>query len=119
MTVQAVIDALGRHSFRAASEAELQAALAEALLRAGFNVAREVRLSARDRIDLTADRVGIEVKVGGAVTDVIRQLDRYASHGALSALLLVTTRIMHVAPVERVAMLRGCPLRALHVGGLR
>lgn len=119
MTLAAVTEALGRHRFSAATEAELQGALAEALVAAGFDVAREVRLSRGDRIDLMAGRVGIEVKVGGTVANIVRQLDRYAAHGSISALLLVTTKVQHVAPIERVAMLRGCPVKALHVGGLR
>lgn len=119
MTLATVMEALDRHRFVAASEHELQGALAEALVQAGFDVRREVRLSGRDRIDLVVDRVGIEVKVGGAPNEVVRQLARYAEHGEVSALLLVTTVVRHARALRSLPILGGCPVACLHVGGLR
>ncbi len=119
MTLAAVTEALGRRRFLAASEAELQAALAAALVEGGFDVRREVRLSGRDRIDLLVDRVGIEVKVDGASNAVLRQLGRYAAHPEVSALLLVTTDVRHAHALRAWPVLGGCPVACLHVGGLR
>jgi hypothetical protein len=48
-------------------------------------VEREVRLNARDRIDLLVDRVGIEVKVTGAWRDVERQLAATSSPTSLTS----------------------------------
>jgi hypothetical protein len=99
-------------------EAELQEGLAEVLTRAGYRVEREARLSARDRIDLLVDRVGIEVKVGGPAGSVVRQLERYADSEDLDALVLASSRRHHLAmpgvlngkPVVVVSLVAGALL---------
>src|SRR5258708_35581089 len=73
-----IIDVLATHRFSYATEDDLQRGLAAALAGAGFDVEREVRLDNRSRIDLLVGRVGVEVKVAGAATSVLRQLRRYA-----------------------------------------
>jgi hypothetical protein len=83
------------HAFTTTDEAELQRALAEVLDGAGVDHRREVRLTARDRIDFLAGAVGIEVKVDGALAAVTRQLHRYALRPEVASLLLVTTRPQH------------------------
>jgi hypothetical protein len=58
---------------------------------------REVKLSAAERIDfLMADGLGIEVKVKGSLSDVTRQLHRYAQITEIKSLLLVTTKARHL-----------------------
>ena len=107
-----------------ANEYDLQAALAEALARVpGATVTREVRLqSPTDRIDLTAEfgladfggsvdaetRIGIEVKVKGALAAVVRQLTRYAKDPSIDGLILVTTKASHHAVPRE---LEGKPVR--------
>ncbi|RKH02967.1 hypothetical protein D7X32_15265 [Corallococcus carmarthensis] len=105
-----------RHRFRCAGEALLQEALAQVLTEAGIPFQREVRLGDAGRIDflLTEARVGLEVKVDGGLSEVTRQLLRYAEREDIHALLLITTRSRHDSlpahmqgkPV-RVAVLRG------------
>lgn len=103
--MDAVAAIIRGHRYRYASEVELQEQLEGVLLAAGVPVRREVRLSARDRIDLMAGDVGIEVKVKGERTP-LRQLGRYAEHDEVAGLLLVTTRAATV-PEE----MRGKPVR--------
>jgi hypothetical protein len=81
--------------FRWATEDDLQRGLAEALAAKGHVVEREIRLNARDRIDLLVDRVGIEVKTAGATRDVERQLLRYLESDLIDELVLVTAKAMH------------------------
>ena len=114
--VDAILAVIHSCRFRHANESDLQAGLARALTDAGYEVQREVRLNARDRIDLLVARVGIEVKVAGVPRDVERQLGRYARSDLVDALVLVTTRArhrppdtMHGKPV-RVASLLGAAL---------
>lgn len=79
---------------------------------------REVRLSDADRIDfLLADGTGIEVKVAGSLPALLRQLQRYAQHDRVRALLVVTTRTRLMALPE---MLSGKPVAvaSLLTGGL-
>ncbi len=75
-----------------ASEAELQDAIATALL---DKAAREVRLGPRSIIDFLVGGVGIEVKMAGSTPAVTRQILRYLESPRIEALLLVTTRRQH------------------------
>lgn len=79
------------------NEAELHRAVAHALMRVVptmYCIGTEVELGSRaDRIDFTVDLpaglLGIECKVRGGATDVMRQLMRYALR--VPRLVLVTT----------------------------
>lgn len=97
-TTDAVLEVIRAHRFHHATEDELQAGLAEALTAAGYRVEREARLSARDRIDLLVDAVGVEVKIAGIPRDVERQLARYAESDRVRELVLVTNRARHRPP---------------------
>lgn len=112
-----VVALLEAQSFGCANEAELQAALAD--LMAVHNVEREYRLNEKDRIDFLVKHregnVGVEVKVGGSLTNVLRQLARYADCDAITSLVLVTTRSKHKAVPPT---LRGKPLSVVYVGGV-
>lgn len=51
----------------------------------------EVRLTPKDRIDiLVGGAVVVEIKVKGGRRDVFAQLERYAAHDQVAALVLVT-----------------------------
>ena len=52
---------------------------------------REAHLTKRDRIDFLVGTIGIEVKLKTPVTQVTRQLHRYAQSDLISELLLITT----------------------------
>ncbi|MEX5600717.1 hypothetical protein [Pseudophaeobacter sp. C1-32P7] len=74
------------------NEAAAQDAIHVALQRTGLDIAREVRLSARDRIDILSGGVGIEVKVKSRQSrrEIFKQLERYAEHDEVQALVLAT-----------------------------
>lgn len=95
VTAAGVLEVLRSCEFRYCNEDDLQAGLAGALTNAGLDVQREVRLTARDRIDLLVDAVGIEVKIAGRTADVIRQLNRYLKSELIEELILVTSRARH------------------------
>ena len=62
------------------------------LISAGFSVNREVRLCARDRVDLMAGSVAVEVKVKSRQNrrEVLKQLERYAEHDEVEAIVLAS-----------------------------
>lgn len=66
------------HRFNYTDEAELQAGIATMLNDAGVSFIREVTLSRQDRIDFLIGDIGIEVKVGGSLAAVTRQVDDIA-----------------------------------------
>jgi hypothetical protein len=82
-------------------EKQLQASLFELLQQELPEVAREVTISPRNRIDFLAGSLGIEVKIKGSLAAVTRQLWRYSLTPAVSELILVTTVPEHAAqPAE-------------------
>lgn len=103
--------AIENHRYRYANEAELQDAIARVLDDACFQFRREVRLSDRDRIDFLVDGIGIEVKIKGSGSALVRQVYRYLQHEELQALIVVTTRVRHSLPSE----IRGKPVGVVHL----
>lgn len=96
-------------------EVRLQDAIAAALADHVVRFVREVRLSPEDIIDfLVEDGLGVEVKIDGSVSDVTRQLHRYAQSDRVTDLLLVTTRSRHRAMPAAFA---GKPIRVLNLIG--
>lgn len=96
--------AISNVRFLWSTEDDLQAGIYAALREAGLLPTREVRLNARDRIDLVVDRVGIEVKVASTWRDVARQLNRYLESDRFDDVVLVTTRATHlqIPPRDRL-----------------
>jgi hypothetical protein len=101
-----VARALGRLRLPLSSETVLQAAIAAGLADAGFDFAREHRLSSGSIVDLFADGIGIEVKIGGSKRAVFRQCQRYVAFDDIRALILATTAMLTLPtmgkPVEIV-----------------
>jgi hypothetical protein len=118
--LKAVAASIARHRFVFSDEAALQKGLAESLLADGFGVDREVRLGARNRVDLRVTRpgleaaLGLEVKIDGTQMSVVRQLDRYAASPDVDALVLVTNRVRHL---QMPPTLRGKPVVVLNLLG--
>lgn len=100
--------------FHASGEASLQAAIADVFARHDIPFEREVALAAADRVDfLVGGDLAVEVKVDGALSAVTRQLHRYAQHGGVRELVLVTTLLRHRGVP---ASLAGKPLSVIHIG---
>lgn len=111
---RAVADAIGGYRYHHADEDGLQAGVAAAITAAGLPAEREVRLSPEDRLDVLTGGVAVEVKTAGTTDNVLRQLQRYAQHDRITALLLVTTKARHRTLPDQVG---GKPLRVVHLGG--
>lgn len=65
-------------------------AIADALIKDGMDVQREVVLSPKDRIDIIVDGIGVEVKTGHSRRAIHAQLVRYARLDAICGLVLAT-----------------------------
>jgi hypothetical protein len=111
-----IFDCLARYRFDSGTEAAFQAGVERALCSGGIAFEREVRLAAGDRIDFMLEgHVGLELKIAGAETAVLRQLARYAESEHVSALILCTTKSAHIGlPRE----LLGKPLAVYWQGGI-
>lgn len=96
------------------NEDGLQVGIMTALLTHGLPAVREVHLNLKDRVDILVGDVGVEVKVRGGVESLLRQLQRYATHDRIGALVVVTTMARHRALPTTVG---GKPVRVIHLGG--
>ncbi len=96
VTADDVARAVSGRGYRFADEHGLHDLLVGALSHLG-PVEREVVVPGAGRIDLAVGRVGVEVKVAGTPAAVDRQLARYRASGAFDAVVLVTTRPVHLS----------------------
>lgn len=100
---------------RFTTEAHLQEGLARLFAEAGIDARPQARLSRRDRPDFLIGTVAIEVKVKGSPAEVRRQLARYVSHDAVTAVVLVTRRARHR---ELAGQLGGKPVHVVWLSGV-
>lgn len=116
MTPEQIVTLLERHRFRGMTEEHFQDGIEAILEEAGITYQREERLTPRDRIDFLVGETGIEVKINGSPSEIIRQLGRYAAHEHITALVLASSRIrlirgipatIHGVPVIPVALRGG------------
>ncbi len=115
-TVLQLRELIGRHKFRGRNEKVIQDGL-ELVFTKHHPIAfqRELILAKGSCIDfLFADGIGVEVKVDGGLTAVLRQLDRYASFEQVKHLLLVSALSRHRVGVPEE--LRGKPIEVIHLG---
>lgn len=107
--------ALTHQRMPTAPESLLQDRIASCLTAVSVPFEREVVLTAKDRIDfLIGGELGLEVKVDGSLSDVTRQLHRYAQCERVTHLLLVSTRMrLRSIPCE----LNGKRVDFLHLTG--
>jgi len=94
----------------------LQRGIYGVLVEAGHIVQREKRLSRKDRPDFMLEGgVYVEVKVDGSLTNVMRQLSRYAEQPSVSAIVFVTTRATQASRVP--SEFCGKPVRVVLLAG--
>lgn len=89
---------LRQQEFHFHNEQELQNGIAVTLTEAMVQFEREALIGAatESRVDFLIGRIALEVKVGGGVAPVMRQLDRYAHCEGIDAIILVTSRLRHL-----------------------
>lgn len=117
-TLGAVQRCLARFQFNFSNEKELQEGIESALADAMIPFRREVHLAAGDVADfIVQPGVCVEVKIGGGLSALTRQLHRYAQHARVGSILVVTSKAALCHLPER---LNGKRVIALVLrGGLR
>lgn len=90
-----IVEFLKQYKYPVGNEVAFQEMLDTVLRDGGFNVIREFNLGfGHGRIDfyLPEQKIGIELKVKGSPSEVIRQMHRYAQSELVDSLVLVTGR---------------------------
>lgn len=113
--IDRVSDCCRTYRFTRASEATLQDGFAAAMTAEGIAFEREAVLAYGERIDFLVGDVGVELKIKGSASEVLRQLSRYARHERVQSLVLVTTRSLHLNLPRSFG---GKALRVVLIGGL-
>lgn len=91
MTVEDIVLHLRRQRYRVGQEIWLQDDIEAALKAVDVDCEREARLAPGERIDfLVSGGIGIEAKTRAAPRQIFRQLERYARHDAITALILIS-----------------------------
>lgn len=113
--LDAVLTVFARVRITAASESDAQEQIAEALTAAGIPCEREVRLSGRDRVDVLAGPIAIEVKTKAVSSPVLwRQVQRYATHDRIETVIVASTLYRNVAGLPEE--LAGKPIIPVVIG---
>lgn len=84
---------LGGYRYRFHSERDLQDGIERVLQARRITYRREQALSTPDRPDFLVGDVAVEVKIKGALADLLRQIGRYASHASVGGILVIGTTI--------------------------
>jgi hypothetical protein len=95
MTTPEIAALLAARAYHWQNEKELQRGIGMVLTEAGVVFVPEVSITRKDRIDFLVGKIGIEIKVGGSLAAVTRQLFRYAECPEIDSLVLVTTKQAH------------------------
>jgi len=102
LSPKALVELFKSYRYQIGSEIDLQRGLEQVLSQHGIAFCREYSLQPDyGRIDfyLPDYKCGVELKVKGAPSEVLRQLYRYAQSPDISALILITTRArLAIAP---------------------
>lgn len=77
-----------------ATELEMQDDVEKALIDLGVEYEREASLGKCDRVDFLIGPVAVELKIKGAPMEIYQQIERYASHGKVKAVALITPKNM-------------------------
>jgi len=113
--VDDVISAVRRYRINFTNEKELQQGVAGVFDANKYEYEREAVLASSDRIDFLIGGIGVEVKVGGSLSALLRQLYRYAGYERIECLLVISSRkLLTRLPAE----IRGKPIRAVDVGNV-
>lgn len=91
--IKLLLERLSKRRFSIHDEKRLQVELMTSMS-ALHGVKSEFGLNAKDIIDFFWEGIGVEVKVKGGKKQIYRQLERYASHHSVKAIVLVTSLTM-------------------------
>lgn len=95
-TPEQVAEKITRYGYNFNNEYDLQEGLQTVLETEGIKARREEIVSQGSRIDfLTDDGVAIEIKTGGSLNRLTRQIHRYAQHDKVQAIIVLTPKAKH------------------------
>lgn len=106
-----------KYNFASSTEDELQRAIALCLDINRVPYVREARVSQTERPDFligTLGTVAIEIKIKGSLSEVTRQIHRYAQREDIQQILLVTTCAKHLDIPDEF---NGKPIVTCWIGG--
>lgn len=116
MHLSALARMVGGFNYRYGNEVQLHEALAEVLTMAGYAFEREYVLDAKNRADFWLDGLVIEVKVDGALSEALRQVDRYIALPQVKGVLLASTQRWAAQQLDARPAWQGKPFQMVRLG---
>lgn len=113
--VDALTSLLLRHRIASGCEKIMQEAIHQIFQKENLRVQKEFRLSGSERVDFYYCGIAVELKIGGSLSAVTRQVMRYAALENVKAVILVTTRMIHCNLPSRMAEK---PITVVHLSPL-
>lgn len=112
-----LVDLIKSYRYTYTDEYGLQQQIFDMLTQAGYPATREKFIRRIGRLDLAVGPIAIEVKVYGAVANLIRQVARYLGSPEIQGVVVVSTVARHGSVP---ATIKGKPVRtALLLGDLQ
>ena len=102
--IEQIFAAMRGIRFPLKNEKELQSALSDRFTSVGLEHQREVGLSSSDIVDFMFGDIAAEVKTQGSKIAIYRQLERYAQHDRVAAIVLISN-----VPMGLPASINGKP----------
>jgi len=112
VTAEAIAKLIYGNRFRFVDERTLQNEIEDLFKEHAIPYIREKVLTPKDRIDFLCGSVGVEIKIGGGLNSVQRQLWRYAADERITDLILVTSRSGHKSLPDKIT---GKPIYVVHL----
>lgn len=108
---------LASYLYRYGNEIQLHENLAKVLDEAGYRYTREHVLDAHNRADfLVEGGIVIEVKVDGALSEALRQVDRYINQESVVGVILASTQRWAATPMADRPAWKGKPFAMVRLG---
>ena len=113
MTAAEIAKLISQYRFNFMTESDLQDGLLELLKTEPIKIAKEEFISRKSRPDFIVEgNIAIEVKIGGSLGALTRQVQRYAKHDSIREVLVVTSKSRHT---NLPATLAGKPVTVINV----
>lgn len=104
-----LMEMLASFTYRYTNEQKLHEAIAEVLTDAGIAFEREV-VDDSCRFDFQVGTIALEVKIGGSLSQALRQCKRYCERPSVSAVIIASTLAWGMQPREPMVTLHGTPI---------
>jgi hypothetical protein len=103
--IDLISESLSKYTFNFSNEKQLQSGMSKIFTLMNEQFISEYKLSEEDIVDFywPAQKVAVEVKIGGSLSGLTRQIHRYAQHEAILGILVVSSKMKLISLPEEIS----------------